>query len=292
VRRIAISFLITLAAGSVLPATAATKHIGVAAGKGDIRVDKTSMQGNATLFSGATVETGEAVSSLTMTSGAEYQLGPRSFARVYEDKVVLERGTAELRNGNRGGLGVGSVSIRPSSGGSLLRVTRSGDGLAQVSALSGGASVFAAGGELIASVPSGLGLAFDPQSAGAAPPVKLHGLLSASNGKYYVTDCQSGKSMELVGEDVAQWVGKTVEVSGSVFTGENGSVFRGAWFGASNKACHIAAVQSKDAVAKPGKSSSSRSVLASKTTWVIVGGAGAAALGAGFVSSGSDPVSR
>ncbi len=291
-RRIAISLLLTITACGMLSVMAASKHIGIAMGKGDIRVDKTSMKGNATLFSGAVVETGDAVSSLLLSSGAEYQLGPQSQARIFEDKLVLDRGTAELLNGGHGSLAVGLVSIRAGEGGSLLRVTRSSEGFSEVAALRGAASLYSPSGELIASIPTGLGLAFDPQSAGAAPPVKIHGLVRVDNGRYFLTDCQSGKAMELTGEDLGRWVGKAVEVSGSIDVGEGGSVFRGAWFAGSDKPCHIPAEGSQTASGTPGNRSKARTVASSKAVWVIVGSAGAAGLAAGVVASGSDSVSR
>ena len=255
-------------------------------GKGDIRVDKTFIQGNATLFNGATVETGNAVSDLMLSSGAEYKLGPQSLARIYEDKVVLKQGTAEVLRTTNNGLTVGDVSIRSSERRGRLRVTSNSPGLVQVAALRGRAELYASSGQLLATIPSGLGLAFDPQAAGAAPPMKLHGVVSGKNGKYFITDCQTGESMELTGEEASQWVGKTVEVSGSVASGSTGNIYRGAWFAASDKPCRVPSQRSGN---KSGESSPS--VLASKTTWIIVGSAGAAAAAAGFVASGSDNTS-
>jgi len=289
VRQIAVSILVTIAAGGMFSAAAASKHIGVAVGKGDIRVDKTFVHGNATMFSGAAVETGDGVSRLLLSAGAEYLLGPRSKARVYSDRLELEVGSAELHNTNDGAFGVGSLSVRPAGSRGVLRVFRFGDGFTEIAALQGGATLYNSSGKLLASVPAGLGLAFDPQAAGALPPQRLHGRVTAKDGKYFITDCSTGESMELQGEDVVRWIGKTVDVSGSV---ASDGVYRGVWFAASDKACRLPADRTKDASGKARDTGGNGSILTSKTTWVIVGGAGATALAAGFVAAETESVSR
>lgn len=52
--------------------------------------------GNATLFDGATVETSSASSELALRNGVKLQLGVESRARIWQNRLVLEKGVAQL----------------------------------------------------------------------------------------------------------------------------------------------------------------------------------------------------
>src|SRR5258707_771270 len=75
--------------------------IGVATASGHFTVERSRVYGNSTLFAGAMVATGAASSQLTLNNGARLQLGAASRARVFENKLVLERGIGQ-GNGPKG----------------------------------------------------------------------------------------------------------------------------------------------------------------------------------------------
>ena len=52
--------------------------------------------GNATLFDGATVETSSASSELLLRNGVKLQLGVESRAQIWQNRLVLEKGAAQL----------------------------------------------------------------------------------------------------------------------------------------------------------------------------------------------------
>ena len=54
------------------------------------------MWGNATLFDGATVETAAASSELALRNGVKLQLGAESRAQVWQNRMILEKGAAQL----------------------------------------------------------------------------------------------------------------------------------------------------------------------------------------------------
>jgi hypothetical protein len=59
-------------------------------------VEGSQVWGNATLFDGATIETSSASSELALRNGVKVQLGVASRARIWQDRLVLEKGAAQL----------------------------------------------------------------------------------------------------------------------------------------------------------------------------------------------------
>jgi len=59
-------------------------------------VEGSQVWGNATLFDGTTVETTAASSELALRNGVKVQLGAGSRARVWQNRLVLEKGAAQL----------------------------------------------------------------------------------------------------------------------------------------------------------------------------------------------------
>ncbi|HEY2843050.1 MAG TPA: hypothetical protein VGJ09_05340, partial [Bryobacteraceae bacterium] len=70
--------------------------IGIVTASGHFSVEGSQVWGNATLFDGATVETGPASSELALRDGVKLQLGADSRARIWQNRLVLEKGAAQL----------------------------------------------------------------------------------------------------------------------------------------------------------------------------------------------------
>lgn len=77
-------------------AAIAAPAIGIVTASGHFSVEGSQVWGNATLFDGATVETGSASSNLALQNGVKLQLGAESRARVWKNRMVLEKGVAQL----------------------------------------------------------------------------------------------------------------------------------------------------------------------------------------------------
>jgi hypothetical protein len=82
-----------------------------------------------------------------------------------------------------------------------------------------------ASGLLIASLNPHMALAFDTgasggQTAAAAGAVKLSGVVQTDGGLYFLTDSTTGVKVELRGDNLARYAGKTVTFSGSMIPGE------------------------------------------------------------------------
>ena len=77
-------------------AALAAPAIGIVTASGHFNVEGSQVWGNATLFDGATVETSAASSELALRNGVKIQMGADSRARIWENRLVLEKGIAQL----------------------------------------------------------------------------------------------------------------------------------------------------------------------------------------------------
>lgn len=202
-------------------AIAATPAIGVAVAKGSFQIDKSKVYGNTTLFDGSVIETSQASSDLVLNSGARLRLAADSLARIHSDRLVLEKGKVT----GTSGFVIEALKLRvtPDSKDSQMTVAYNGASGIQVEALSGSARVSGPNGVLLASVHPGLAVDLDPQAAGAAAPTKLTGILDLKSGAFILPDGISRIVFELAGPTVSQFVGKCVEVTGTIDPGTKAS---------------------------------------------------------------------
>ena len=90
VRRSVLSCLLFSVVGLAGPA------IGVVTASGHFNVEGSQVWGNATLFDGTTIETSSASSELALRNGVKVQLAAGSRARIWQNRLILEKGTAQL----------------------------------------------------------------------------------------------------------------------------------------------------------------------------------------------------
>jgi hypothetical protein len=70
--------------------------IGIVTASGHFNVEGSQVWGNATLFNGTTIETNSASSELALRNGVKVQLAAESRARIWQNRLVLEKGVAQL----------------------------------------------------------------------------------------------------------------------------------------------------------------------------------------------------
>lgn len=92
----------------------AAPPIGIVTASGHFSVEGSQVWGNATLFDGATVETSTASSEMALRNGVKVQLGAGSRARVWQNRLVLEKGAAQLA-------APGSFEVRVLNNANLIR---------------------------------------------------------------------------------------------------------------------------------------------------------------------------
>jgi len=190
-----------IVAGCIFSLSAASPSIGVIRSSGEFRVDGAAVRGNATLFEGSLVETA-AARSMIRIDGAQITLLPQSRVTVFRDHVQA-----------------GALRISSSAKGSVVEVQTAQSGRVDIAAATGVAEVRDSAGTLVAVVRPGLALDLNPPQGGATSAFQATGVLESRNGKFYLTDSTTHVTVELQGTDLAKYVGKTVEVTGSTIPG-------------------------------------------------------------------------
>ncbi len=168
---------------------------------------------NATLFEGATIETGIAASRMDLVSGTRLELGADSRARFFGDHLVLERGQSVLHKAQGFRVEARGLTILPDTGASTGRILLPGSTRVQVSAVTGSFRVLNSRGMVVARIPSGKALVMEPQSSDGR--TRLTGRLVMRGGHYLLTDETTTVTVELTAKKgLANQLGRRVEVTG------------------------------------------------------------------------------
>jgi len=197
--------------------------IGVVTSAGEFRLDGASIRGDSTLFDGNLIETSSA-GSVARLAGAQVTLLPDSRARIFSNHAVLEKGSSIVAHAPSLTLEAAGLRIAPSGAESVIQVERTKEAQVVVATRGGAAEVRNASGLLIGVLKPEMALVFDLNSASGQPAsatgaVKLSGVVTSADGRYFLTDRTTGVKVELRGEDLAKYNGKTVVFQGSVIPG-------------------------------------------------------------------------
>jgi len=195
---------------------AAPPSIGTVRSNGEFRVDGTVVRGNSTLFEGNVVET-VGTRSVVQLGGEQVTILPGSRAAIYHDRTVLEKGSL-LASAGRLPVEAAGLRIAPMAGNSSIQVEIPAAGRVSVAARDGGAEVRNQTGVLVASLRTGMALAFEPQAA-APQTVQVTGVVQSSEGRFFLTDETTHVTSEMVGLDLTKDVGKRIQVNGDIVSG-------------------------------------------------------------------------
>jgi len=189
--------------------SAATQAIGVATSEGTILVNDTQTPGNATIFSGSTLQTQRLSSQVRLKDGAQVRFDSDSRGKLFSDHVDLQQGTARISaySATANGLNVRA------EGDSSATVSMKGN-VIEVAALTGDVHVFNAAGMNVANLLPGRALDLRPQDAGASSPSSLVGCPVKSGNNYLLTDETSNVTAQLRGGKIS--AGKRIQVTGSL----------------------------------------------------------------------------
>lgn len=201
----------------LLVAVAAPLSIGFVKSTGDFRVDGSTIRQNGTVFDGNLIETTAARSVVELAS-TEITLSPESRAKIFRDHTILEKGTGVVKESGSHVIEADTLRISPSAKDSVVQIDVTSSTNITVAARSGSADVRSASGVLVASVRPGLAMAFGSQ-AGAATAFDMTGVEEFKDGKYFLTDSITHVTVQLDGPELAKYVGKCVEVTGSIIPG-------------------------------------------------------------------------
>lgn len=205
--------------GVIFVLSAATVPIGILTTMGYARMDNSEIRGSGTVLNGSVVETANDSCEVNLKTGTRLELAPNSRARIYEDRVVLERGSSQMHSSGTYAAGafpvlVNSLQVLASSS-STVGMVRSGPRTLQVSAVTGGAEVRNGRGFLIARLPPGSALDFQEPAGGAAAASQVSGKITKQNGHYLLTDSTTNTTVELQGENLEFIAGQCIAAMGS-----------------------------------------------------------------------------
>ena len=192
-------------------ASAGTVSIGTASARGDMRVDSYLVKGNATLFDGSVVETGQATADLRLGRGTEITMATASRGTVYSDRLVLQRGQSELTASSSFQLEANGLRVTPNEPNSRGVVSLMAGNTVEVASLNGSFGVTNDHGVLLAHVRPGRTLSFAIQDGGNPTSFSGVGMVSFENGQYYLETGEKEKYV-LTCKDMKKYVGDKVFV--------------------------------------------------------------------------------
>ena len=207
-----------LTIGCLLALTAAPASIGIVKSTGQFRVNGSAIPGNSNLFEGDVVETAGG-RSIVQIGATQFTLLPESRAHIFRGRTVLEKGSGLFAGAPSYAVEAATLRIAPAAKNSVIQVEISAPNRISVATREGGAEVRNSSGVLVASLRSGMALAFDPQAAGASTALKIKGTVESGDGKFFLTDTTTNVKFELQGTDLAKYDRKCVEIAGSSIPG-------------------------------------------------------------------------
>jgi hypothetical protein len=196
-------------------AEAGTVSIGTVSARGDMRVDSNTVKGNATLFDGSVVETGQATADLRMNKGAQITMSTSSRGTLYGDHLVLQQGESELAASNSFQLQANGLRVIANEPNSRAVVSMKPGNTVEVASLTGSFGVTSEHGVLLANVRPGHSLSFAMQEGANPTTFSGVGLVSFENGTYYLTTNEDVKYV-LTCKDSHRFIGDKVVVSGTI----------------------------------------------------------------------------
>lgn len=211
-----------LIAFSYAHASEGTGPIGTLIARGNVRVDGYSVWGNATLFNGTAVETGQASATLRLDSGTEIQLAINSRGVVYRNHLVLLEGRSLVKSSNSPFLlEADGLRVAPSGPNIQGVVSLSPANTVDVAAVTGEFRIVDETGLSLAHVSTGAAMSFKSVSAQQAEAPQggsyldgVVGLVSVDGGNYILTSDSNVKYQLVTGKDLRKFTGKKVIVSG------------------------------------------------------------------------------
>lgn len=257
-------------------AAAGTVSIGTASARGDMRVDNYLVKGNATLFDGSVIETGQATADLRLDKGVEVTLSTSTRGTLYRDRLVLQRGETEFAAPSSFQVEANGLHVTSNELNSRGVVSLNPGNMVEVAALTGSFGVTNDQGVLLASVRPGRMVSFAMQAGGSTTSFSGVALVSYVNGHYYITTAE-GVKYELTCKDVQKYIGtKDVVITGTIQAPSTE--------GGTSMIC-------VSAIAINGATGMSQA-----TKWIIAGGLVGAGVGAGVgiyeANQPSTPASR
>lgn len=192
--------------------------IGVAVSDTSLVINKTSVSGNANLSEGTSIQTGGSTGRLRMMDGSYVLLSRESEGKVFEKRLVLERGASQVTS--RSGYSVEALGVRIAPQVAARADVRVESGRVVVSAVNGPVKVWNSAGIPVASMTPGRTLSFQP-TASVSTSSLMRGTITREGDRFLLPDEASGLKVELRGVGLDRELGKRVQVSGAAMPSQD-----------------------------------------------------------------------
>ena len=196
--------------GCILAAT--PRYVGMVTADGRLWIDSAGVSHHATVFEGSVVATQEVPAKLQLTGGALVWLDVASRADVFQDRLLLEKGTAQLDGGSAFRIEARTFRISLALPESRAIVSVGHSGAVKVGALNGEVQVRNGQDVMVARVGTGrsVDLRLDSETASL-----VTGCVSKLGKSLVLQDEVSGVRVELQGDGLNACVGKRIQVTGT-----------------------------------------------------------------------------
>jgi hypothetical protein len=185
-----------------------------------MRVDGYMVKGNATLFDGSLLETGQASAILRLGDGAGITMAADSRGALHRDRFVLQLGESELTASPSFQIEANGLHVKPGQANSRGVVSITSGSAVEVAVLTGSFQVTNDQGVLLASVRPGQSTSFSMQADGDSSACTGTGRISLESGNYFITIAPTGIKYELTGTDLARLlgnlIGESVTIKGTI----------------------------------------------------------------------------
>ncbi len=182
---------------------ASPASIGVVTARGHFTLEGSEIYGNSTLFEGANIETRAISSELTLSNGVKIQLAPDTAARIWSNRLELDRGAGQVTSNAAFTVISGTTRVE----GARYRVHA--DSKIEVAALTGSARVLNAKGGLIATVAAGRNMSFAMQQS-----ITREGCLVYKGNGFLLQSEEPNEVVQVTGDGLTANVGNRVIISG------------------------------------------------------------------------------
>ncbi len=197
-------------------AVAGSSAIGTASARGDIRIDGYTVNGNATLFDGTVVETGQATAALRLSGGIEIKLGIGSRGTLHGDRIVLEQGASEFAPSSSFSVEAKGLHVTASEPNSRAVVSMTGLKTVDVAALAGGFQITDGRGLVLAHLTSGRAMSFAMQPETNGGKITVEGQIYKNDGHYFILQTLSNNKYELKGKGFFWSEGREATITGTI----------------------------------------------------------------------------
>jgi hypothetical protein len=190
----------------VVAADIANPAIGIVVSPGDFQIDGYRARGNGTLLNGTTIDNLKSPSHLSLNGGTRFDLAPDSSGQVFADRLILNRGMAQIWPAGGFWVLANGLRLHSDAGSSYFRAARLNEMIVSVTSVAGIAAAQMPDGTAVAQIPQGETRDF----------ATVTGCLGQVKSHYLVRDQPTQVLVEVKGPDIAGHVNRRVKVAGVV----------------------------------------------------------------------------